>query len=59
MKTKLAPILGALAVQLMAVSSSQTPLPVTCFVAVTAIAALAVLRFGPGRAAETRATGPG
>jgi MFS transporter, DHA1 family, multidrug resistance protein len=48
-------ILGALAVQLMAVTSTATPLPVTAFVAVTALVALVVLQFGPGRAAEARA----
>ncbi len=52
-------MLGALAVQLMALTSTATPLPVTCFVAVSALLALAVLRFGPGRAVETPAAGSG
>jgi MFS transporter, DHA1 family, multidrug resistance protein len=50
-------ILGALAVQLMAVTSTATPRPVTAFVAVTAVAALALLRFGPGHARQTTAAG--
>lgn len=52
-------LLGAVALQLMATTSTATPLPVTCFVAVTAVTALAVLRFGPGRARQTPATGSG
>jgi MFS transporter, DHA1 family, multidrug resistance protein len=48
-------ILGALAVQLMALTSTATPLPVTGFVAATAVAALAVLRFGPARGPQTPA----
>jgi DHA1 family bicyclomycin/chloramphenicol resistance-like MFS transporter len=52
-------ILGALAVQLMAATSTANPLPVTAFVAATAVVALAALHLGPGRKAEARAPGPG
>ena len=52
-------IIGALAVQLMAVTSTATPLPVTCFVAVAALAALAVLRLGPGRGRQAQAARSG
>jgi DHA1 family bicyclomycin/chloramphenicol resistance-like MFS transporter len=50
---------GALAVQLMAMTSTATPLPVTCFVAVTAVLALAVLQLGPGSGRQTSAAGSG
>jgi len=50
---------GALAVQSMATTSIATPLPVTAFVAATAVIALAVLRLTRQSAAETPAAGPG
>ncbi len=52
-------MLGALAVQLMAVTSTATPLPVTAFVAAAAAVALVALHFGPGLAVEARARAPG
>jgi DHA1 family bicyclomycin/chloramphenicol resistance-like MFS transporter len=52
-------ILGALAVQLMALTSTATPRPVTCFVAVTAAVALAALYLGPGRGRQTPAPASG
>ena len=52
-------ILGALAVQLMAVTSTATPLPVTAFVAVTAAVALVALRLGPGPVSQAHPPGAG
>ena len=47
-------IFGALAVQLMALTPTATPLPVTCFVAVVALLALGALHRSPEHAAEAR-----
>jgi MFS transporter, DHA1 family, multidrug resistance protein len=52
-------LLGSLALQLMALTSTATPLPVTCFVAVTTASALAMLWLGPRHDRQTPGAGSG
>ncbi len=52
-------LLGAAALQLMALAPTATPLPLTAFVAVTTVTAFLVLRLGKDPAGQTPAAAPG